>query len=377
MNNIEKVKKLIIDKPLKLDCGQTISNFPLAYETYGKLNDKKDNAILAFHALSGDQFASGINPITNKEGWWNYLIGPGKAIDTQKYFVICANVIGGCMGSYGPSNINPKTKKNFGTDFPVITINDMVNAQYHLLEFFKINKLFSVLGGSMGGMQVLQFVSNFPNKTQTAIPIACTASHSAQNIALNELGRQSIMADHNWSNGFYEENEKSPDKGLAVARMAAHITYLSKKGLEEKFGRKLQERDDLKFSFDADFQIESYLRYQGSAFVDRFDANSYLYITRAMDYFDLTKQFNGNLSKAFEKSDTKFFIISFTSDWLYPTSENREIVIALNSIGKNVGFAEITSDKGHDSFLLDIPDFLNTIKNFLNTSYKKLNEKRI
>ncbi len=377
MNNIEKVKKLIIDKPLKLDCGQTISNFPLAYETYGKLNDKKDNAILAFHALSGDQFASGINPITNKEGWWNYLIGPGKAIDTQKYFVICANVIGGCMGSYGPSNINPKTKKNFGTDFPVITINDMVNAQYHLLEFFKINKLFSVLGGSMGGMQVLQFVSNFPNKTQTAIPIACTASHSAQNIALNELGRQSIMADHNWSNGFYEENEKSPDKGLAVARMAAHITYLSKKGLEEKFGRKLQERDDLKFSFDADFQIESYLRYQGSAFVDRFDANSYLYITRAMDYFDLTKQFNGNLSKAFEKSDTKFFIVSFTSDWLYPTSENREIVIALNSIGKNVGFAEITSDKGHDSFLLDIPDFLNTIKNFLNTSYNKLNEKRI
>ena len=370
MNNIEKVKRLIIDKPLKLDCGQTISNFPLAYETYGKLNDKKDNAILAFHALSGDQFASGINPITNKEGWWNYLIGPGKAIDTQKYFVICANVIGGCMGSYGPSNINPKTKKNFGTDFPVITINDMVNAQYHLLEFFKINKLFSVLGGSMGGMQVLQFVSNFPNKSSTAIPIACTASHSAQNIALNELGRQSIMADHNWSNGFYQEN-KSPDKGLAVARMAAHITYLSKKGLQEKFGRKLQERDDLKFGFDADFQIESYLRHQGSVFVDRFDANSYLYITRAMDYFDLSKQFDGNLSKAFEKTNTKFFIISFTSDWLYPTSENREVVIALNSIGKDVGFVEITSDKGHDSFLLDVPDFLNTIKNFLNTSYNK------
>ena len=377
MNDIKKVKKIIIDKPLELDCGQTISNFPLAYETYGKLNDKKDNAILAFHALSGDQFAAGINPITKKEGWWNYLIGPGKAVDTEKYFVICANVIGGCMGSYGPSNINPKTNKNFGTEFPVITINDMVNAQYHLLDFFKIEKLFSVLGGSMGGMQVLQFVSNFPHRSQTAIPIACTASHSAQNIALNELGRQSIMADHNWSNGFYGEYKKSPDKGLAVARMAAHITYLSKKGLEEKFGRKLQERDDLKFSFDADFQIESYLRYQGSVFVDRFDANSYLYITRAMDYFDLKKQFNGNLSKAFEKSNTKFFIISFTSDWLYPTSENREIVIALNSIGKNVGFAEITSDKGHDSFLLDVPDFLNTIKNFLNTSYKKLNENRI
>ncbi len=377
MNDIDKVKKLIIDKPLKLDCGQTISNFPLAYETYGKLNDKKDNAILAFHALTGDQFASDINPITNKEGWWNYLIGPGKAIDTRKYFVICANVIGGCMGSYGPSNINPKNNKNFGTEFPVITINDMVNAQYHLLEFFKIKKLFSVLGGSMGGMQVLQFVSNFPDKSVTAIPIACTHSHSAQNIALNELGRQSIMADHNWTNGFYGDNNKSPDKGLAVARMAAHITYLSKKGLQEKFGRKLQERDDLKFGFDADFQIESYLRHQGSVFVDRFDANSYLYITRAMDYFDLSKQFDGNLSKAFEKTDTKFFIISFTSDWLYPTSENREIVIALNSIGKDVGFAEITSDKGHDSFLLNIPDFLNTIKNFLNTSYNKKNEKRI
>tara|TARA_B100000579_G_scaffold263616_1_gene217221 strand:+ start:23 stop:1153 length:1131 start_codon:yes stop_codon:yes gene_type:complete len=376
MNNFNKVKKLIIDKPLRLDCGKTISNFPLAYETYGELNEKKDNAILAFHALTGDQFASGINPITNKEGWWSYAVGPNKAIDTKKYFVICANVIGGCMGSYGPSNINQKTNKSFGTEFPVITINDMVNAQYHLLEFFKIKKLFSVVGGSMGGMQVLQFVSNFPDKSLTAIPIACTASHSAQNIALNELGRQSIMADHNWSNGFYQEN-KSPDKGLAVARMAAHITYLSKKGLQEKFGRKLQERDDLKFGFDADFQIESYLRYQGSVFVDRFDANSYLYITRAMDYFDLTKQFNGNLSKAFEKSNTKFFIISFTSDWLYPTSENREIVIALNSLGKDVGFVEITSDKGHDSFLLDVPDFLNTIKNFLNTSYKKINEKRI
>ena len=377
MNNIEKVKKLIIKKPLKLDCGQTISNFPLAYETYGVLNEKKDNAILAFHALTGDQYASGKNPITNKEGWWSYALGPGKAIDTNKYFVICANVIGGCMGSYGPSNINPETNKPFGTNFPVITINDMVNAQYHLLEFFKIEKLFSVVGGSMGGMQVLQFVSNFPNKSVTAIPIACTASHSAQNIALNELGRQSIMADHNWSNGFYEENKKLPDKGLAVARMAAHITYLSKKGLQEKFGRKLQERDDLKFSFDADFQIESYLRYQGSVFVDRFDANSYLYITRAMDYFDLLKQFNGNLSKAFEKSKTKFFVISFTSDWLYPTPENREIVIALNAIGKDVGFAEITSDKGHDSFLLDVPDFLSTVKNFLNTSYNKINEKRI
>ena len=372
MNKFKDIKKLVVEKPLKLDCGQTINNFPLAYETYGKLNNERNNAILVFHALTGDQFASGINPITKKDGWWNYALGPGKAIDTDKYFVIAANVIGGCMGSFGPSDISPDTKKPYGTNFPVITINDMVNAQYNLLEHFKIDKLFSVIGGSMGGMQVLQFVSNFPNKSLTAIPIACTASHSAQNIALNELGRQSIMADRNWQDGFYEEQNKQPDKGLAVARMAAHITYLSKAGLQEKFGRKLQKRDDLKFSFDADFQIESYLRYQGSVFVDRFDANSYLYITRAMDYFDLTKKFDGNLSKAFEKSDTKFFIISFTSDWLYPTSENRDIVIALNAIGKNVGFVEISSDKGHDSFLLDIPDFLNTVKNFLNTSYKRI-----
>ena len=369
MNKNINIKKLIIDKPLKLDCGQTISNFPLAYETYGSLNEKKDNAILVFHALTGDQFISGINPITKKEGWWSYAVGPDKAIDTDKYFVVCANVIGGCLGSFGPSNINSETNKIYGTTFPVITINDIVNAQYNLLEFFKIERLFAVMGGSMGGMQVLQFVSNFPNKAKIAIPIACTSSHSAQNIAFNELGRQSIMADANWANGNYSNEKLNPDKGLAVARMAAHITYLSKNGLQEKFGRKLQERDNLKFGFDADFQIESYLRHQGSVFVDRFDGNSYLYITRAMDYFDLVKQYNGNLSKAFINTKTKFFVISFTSDWLYPTSENKDIVIALNAIGANVGFVEIESDKGHDSFLLDIPEFLDTLKNYINTSY--------
>jgi homoserine O-acetyltransferase len=251
----------------------------------------------------------------------------------------------------------------------VITINDIVNAQINLLDHFGIEKLFSVVGGSMGGMQVLQFVSNFPEKTKTAVPIACTSSHSAQNIAFNELGRQAITADHNWMDGKYSLKNTVPDKGLAVARMAAHITYLSKKGLQEKFGRKLQERDDLKFGFDADFQIESYLRYQGSVFVDRFDANSYLYITRAMDYFDLVKQFDGNLSSAFKNTKAKFFVISFTSDWLYPTQENKDIVIALNAIGANVGFVEIESDKGHDSFLLDVPDFLATLKNFLDKSY--------
>ena len=377
MIKFDNLKKYIIRDKLKLDCGKEISNFPIAYETYGELNEHRNNGILIFHALTGDQFASGKNPITNKEGWWHYALGPNKAIDTNKFFVISANVIGGCMGSFGPSSVDPSTNTPYGSNFPVITINDMVNAQYYLLEYFKIKKLFAVMGGSMGGMQVLQFVSNFPNKAKIAIPIACTASHSAQNIALNELGRQAIMADREWDKGNYLKNGKSPSKGLAVARMAAHITYLSKKGLQEKFGRKLQERDALKFGFDADFQIESYLRYQGSVFVDRFDANSYLYITRAMDYFDLTKQFHGNLSDAFKGSKTKFFIISFTSDWLYPTAENREIVIALNAIGADVGFIEITSDKGHDSFLLDVPDFLNTVKNFLNNSFKNIYETRI
>ncbi len=373
MNLRENIKTLIIEKPLKLDCGRTINKFPLAYETYGKLNENKDNAILVFHALTGDQFVTGTNPITKKDGWWSYAVGPKKSIDTDKYFVICANVIGGCMGSFGPSHENPETKKIYGTDFPVITINDMVNAQVNLLDFFNIKKLFSVVGGSMGGMQVLQFVSNFPDKAKTAVPIACTSSHSAQNIAFNELGRQAITADQNWMDGKYNSKSTLPDKGLAVARMAAHITYLSKKGLQEKFGRKLQERDDLKFGFDADFQIESYLRYQGSVFVDRFDANSYLYITRAMDYFDLVKQFDGNLSNAFKKTKTKFFIMSFTSDWLYPTQENKDIVIALNAIGANVGFVEIESDKGHDSFLLEVPDFLNALKNFLDKSYIESN----
>jgi len=372
MNKIKDFKKLIVKKPLTLDCGKVINDFPIAYETYGTLNEKKDNAILIFHALTGDQFITGKNPITNKDGWWSYAVGSGKSIDTDKYFLICANVLSGCMGSFGPSHIDPETNNPYGTNFPVITINDMVNAQVNLLDHFGIDKLFSVIGGSMGGMQVLQFVSNFPDKAKTAVPIACTSSHSAQNIAFNELGRQSIMADPNWINGDYQKENKNPSNGLSVARMAAHITYLSKKGLENKFGRKLQERDDLKFGFDADFQIESYLRYQGSVFVDRFDANSYLYITRAMDYFDLPRKFEGSLSKAFNNTKTKFFIISFTSDWLYPTQENKEIVIALNSIGADVGFAEIESDKGHDSFLLDVPDFLNVLKNFVDKSHEEL-----
>ena len=371
--NIETkhIKKLIIKESLKLDCGKTIKNFSLAYETYGTLNKNKSNAILAFHALTGDQFAAHINPITKREGWWTKLVGPGKGIDTEKYFVICANVLGGCMGTIGPKEINPENNKIFGTDFPIITIKDMVRAQKFLIDYLKINKLFAVVGGSMGGMQVLQFTSLYPDLSHTAIPIACSASHSAQNIALNELARQAIMADPNW-----KKEGTIPNKGLAVARMAAHITYLSKQGLQEKFGRKLQEKGSLKFSFDADFQIESYLRYQGSTFVERFDANSYLYITRAMDYFDMEKQFNGNLSLAFKNTKTKFCIISFSSDWLYPTAENKEIVIALNACGANVGFVEINSDKGHDSFLLEVPEFLKTVSEFLKSNYNEIeNEK--
>ena len=371
MEKYNNIKKVIINKPLKLDCGVTISDYPLAYETYGNLNKSKDNAIMVFHALTGDQFASGKNPVTNKDGWWSYVIGPNKALDTNKYFVICANVIGGCMGSYGPNSIDQNSGKKIGINFPVITINDMVNAQFNLLNHFGISKLFCVTGGSMGGMQVLQFISNFPDKSHTAIPIACTASHSAQNIALNELGRQSIMADSDWQNGFYEEKNKSPAKGLSVARMAAHITYLSKKGLQEKFGRKLQERDDLKFSFDADFQIESYLRYQGSVFVDRFDANSYLYITKAMDYFDLSNR-RGGLSNLFKNNDAIFCFFSFTSDWLFPTAETKTVIKSLNSSAASVSFVEIKTDNGHDSFLLKEPEFHKILKGFISGLTKKL-----
>jgi homoserine O-acetyltransferase len=367
---IENIKKIIVTNPLKLDCGQTIRDFPIAYETYGELNEKKNNAILIFHALTGDQFVAGDNPITNKEGWWTTAVGAGKAIDTDKYFIICANVLGGCMGSFGPQDINKENNKPYGLKFPVITIKDMVRAQESILEHLKINKLLSVLGGSMGGMQLLQFCALYPDKTFSAIPIASTASHNAQQIALNELARQAIMSDPLWNKGNYYQDKKIPKNGLAVARMAAHITYMSDKGLQEKFGRKLQEKKDYEFTFDADFQIESYLRHQGKAFVERFDANSYLYISRAMDYFDLSKQFKDGLSEAFQNHSTKFLIISFSSDWLYPTKNSKEIVIALNASGANVAFAEIKTDKGHDSFLVEEPEFLKTIKGFLDSNFE-------
>ena len=374
----EDIKKIIVSKPLKLDCGKTINDFPLAYETYGTLNENKDNAILVFHALTGDQFVTGTNPVTNKEGWWVTAVGPGKAIDTNKYFVICANVIGGCMGSWGPSNNNKETNQPYGLDFPVITIKDIVKAQESLLDYLGIKKLLCATGGSMGGMQLLQFCATFSDKTFSAIPIACSASHSAQNIALNELARQAIMADPVWNGGKYFLKNTQPKNGLAVARMVGHISYLSDQGMQEKFGRKLQEKADYEFSFNADFQVESYLRHQGNTFVERFDANSILYITRAMDYFDLSKQFKGGLVEAFKKQKTKFLVISFSSDWLYKTKENKDIVIALNASGADVSYSEIVTDKGHDSFLVDEPEFLKTLKGFIDSMYEKFkNEKRI
>ena len=374
----EDIKQIIVSKPLKLDCGKTINDFPLAYETYGTLNENKDNAILVFHALTGDQFVTGTNPVTNKEGWWVTAVGPGKAIDTNKYFVIGANVIGGCMGSWGPSNNNKETNQPYGLDFPVITIKDIVKAQESLLDYLGIKKLLCATGGSMGGMQLLQFCATFPDKTFSAIPIACSASHSAQNIALNELARQAIMADPVWNGGKYFLKNTQPKNGLAVARMVGHISYLSDQGMQEKFGRKLQEKADYEFSFNADFQVESYLRHQGNTFVERFDANSILYITRAMDYFDLSKQFKGGLVEAFKKQKTKFLVISFSSDWLYKTKENKDIVIALNASGADVSYSEIVTDKGHDSFLVDEPEFLKTLKGFIDSMYEKFkNEKRI
>ena len=374
----EDIKKIIVSKPLKLDCGKTINDFPLAYGTYGTLNQNKDHAILVFHAFTGDQFVTGTNPVTNKEGWWVTAVGPGKAIDTNKYFVICANVIGGCMGSWGPSNNNKETNQPYGLDFPVITIKDIVKAQESLLDYLGIKKLLCATGGSMGGMQLLQFCATFPDKTFSAIPIACSASHSAQNIALNELARQAIMADPVWNGGKYFLKNTQPKNGLAVARMVGHITYLSDQGMQEKFGRKLQEKADYEFSFNADFQVESYLRHQGNTFVERFDANSILYITRAMDYFDLSKQFKGGLVDAFKKQKTKFLVISFSSDWLYKTKENKDIVIALNASGADVSYSEIVTDKGHDSFLVDEPEFLKTLKGFIDSMYEKFkNEKRI
>src|SRR5580692_11263966 len=306
------------ETPLPLDCGRELAPFTVAYMTYGALNAAKSNAVLICHALTGDQFVASDHPVTGKPGWWTTMVGPGKPVDTDRFFVICANVMGGCMGSTGPAENDPATGKPYGLSFPLVTIRDMVRAQGMLVEQLGISKLLAVVGGSMGGMQALQWAASYPERVRAVIPIACAARHSAQNIAFHEVGRQAIMADPDWQGGEYQLRGTTPSKGLAVARMAAHITYLSEAALQRKFGRSLQNREALSFQFTPDFQIESYLHHQGMSFVDRFDANSYLYITRAMDYFDMAADHGGRLVEAFGDHPPRFCIISFTSDWLCP-----------------------------------------------------------
>jgi homoserine O-acetyltransferase len=353
------------DRPLALDCGATLAPFQVAYQTYGTLNAAKSNAILVCHALTGDQHVANVHPVTGKPGWWSTMVGPGRPIDTDRYFVIASNVLGGCMGTSGPASTAPATGEPFGLDFPVVTIGDMVRAQARLIDHLGIETLFCVAGGSMGGMQVLEWAAAHGPRVFAALPIATAAKHSAQNIAFDEVGRQAVMADPAWRKGRYLREGVVPRQGLAVARMAAHITYLSEPALQRKFGRSFQDRDRPTFTFDADFQVESYLRHQGSSFVERFDANSYLYMTRAMDYFDLAADHGGVLARAFRGTRTRFCVMSFTSDWLFPTEDSRATVHALNAAAANVSFVEVRSDKGHDAFLLDEPEMFATVSGFL------------
>lgn len=356
------------DKPLILDSGRRIDHLQIGYQTYGTLNADRSNGILVCHALTGDQHVASTNPVTGKPGWWETMVGPGKPIDTDRFFVICSNVVGGCMGTTGPASTNPETGQPYGLDLPLITIPDMVRAQAMLVDALGIDRLYCVAGGSMGGMQVLQWAASYPDRVANALPIATGPRHSSQNIAFHEVGRQAIMADPDWRGGRYLAEDTSPRKGLAVARMAAHITYMSDEGLHRKFGRNLQDRDKVAFGFDADFQIESYLRHQGLSFVERFDANSYLYVTRAMDYFDLAADFGGRLANAFLGTKTRFCVVSFTSDWLFPTEESKSVVRALNAAGAKVSFVEVETDRGHDAFLLDEPVLFASVRGFLSAS---------
>jgi homoserine O-acetyltransferase len=360
----ETYRSSTLQAPLALDGGGVLTDVTVAYETYGALAPDRSNAILLCHALTGDQFVASAHPVTGKPGWWERMVGPGRPIDTDRYRVVCANVIGSCMGSTGPASLAPDGEP-YAMRFPVITIRDMVRGLVGLLDELGIERLHAVVGGSMGGMQALSLAANWPERAGRVLAIATTARHSAQNIAFHEVGRQAIMADPYWCKGDYYAHEERPGAGLAVARMAAHITYLSEDGLTEKFGRRLQDRTEKTFGFDADFQVESYLRYQGSGFTKRFDANSYLYITRAMDYFDLAEEHGGKLAEAFAGSQARFCLVSFDSDWLYPTAESRHVVHALNAAGAPVSFVELSAPFGHDSFLLDVPALDRVVKGFL------------
>ncbi len=363
-------RHVVLPGPLRLDGGGLLSPVEIGYETYGTLNADGSNAILICHALTGDQHVASPHPRTGKPGWWTRLVGEGKPIDPARHFIICSNVIGSCMGSSGPATIDPSTGEPWAMRFPVITIRDMVRAQAMLLDHLGVGQLKAVVGGSMGGMQAISWAATFPERVRACVMVASTARHSAQNIAFHEVGRQAIMADPKWRSGAYYESNDPLAAGLAVARMAAHITYLSEAGLTEKFGRRLQARPDRpdgakSFGFDADFQVESYLRHQGLSFVDRFDANSYLYITRALDYFDLAEEHGGLLANAFRGTKTRFCIVSFDTDWLYPTSESRSVVQALNAAGAAASFVELSSPYGHDAFLLEAPEMNRVIDGFL------------
>jgi homoserine O-acetyltransferase/O-succinyltransferase len=351
-----------------LDCGAALSPVDVAYETYGELNERRSNAILVLHAFSGDAHAAGVSHDGGKQGWWDNMIGPGKAFDTNRYFVICSNVLGGCRGTTGPSSINPETGCPYAMSFPVITISDMVRLQKKLTDHLGIRKLLAVAGGSMGGMQVLEWAVAYPDAVAAAIPIAATARHSAQQIAFNEVGRQAIMADPDFAGGNYYGN-KPPARGLAVARMVGHITYMSDDSMREKFGRRFRTQEEMP-DFGNVFEVESYLRYRGSQFVDRFDANSYLFITKAMDLFDLTNG-HGSLAAAIENVQARFLVISFTSDWLYPTYQSLEIVSALRGRNRDVAFCELPSNYGHDAFLVDVAEQTELIRGFLASTFRE------
>ncbi len=353
---------------LPLDCGAVLSPVEVAYETYGRLNDARSNAILIAHALTGDSHAAGISHIDGKPGWWDSMIGKGKAFDTDKYFVICSNVLGGCRGTTGPGSINPATGAPYAMSFPVITIPDMVRLQKMLIDRLGIERLLAVTGGSMGGMQTLEWAATYPESVVCAIPIATTARHSAQQIAFNEVGRQAIMSDPDWNEGDYY-GRKPPARGLAVARMVGHITYMSDESMREKFGRRLRDKDKFGFDFSVDFEVESYLRYRGSQFVNRFDANAYLYISKAMDYFDLSDS-EGTLAAAFRKGNTRYLVISFTSDWLYPSYQSLDIVQALRALNRDVAYCELPSNYGHDAFLVDVGEQTEVVRGFLASTYK-------
>jgi len=353
---------------LSLDCGATLSPVDVAYETYGRLNDARSNAILILHAFSGDAHAAGLSRADGKPGWWDNMIGPGKAFDTEQYFVVCSNVLGGCRGTTGPSSINPATGRPYGLSFPVITISDMVRLQKMLVDSLGLERLLAVCGGSMGGMQALEWAVAYPDRVVSAIPIATTARSSAQQIAFNEVGRQAIMADPDWNGGDYY-GAKPPARGLAVARMVGHITFMSDESMRVKFGRRLRQKEKFGFDFSVDFEVESYLRYRGSQFVDRFDANSYLYISKAMDYFDLTNG-TGSLIEAFRNVRARFLVISFTSDWLYPSYQSVEIVNALRALNRDVAYCELPSNYGHDAFLVDIGEQTEIVRGFLASTYR-------